>query len=138
MAQEKINPLKAYGAEVVIVPTSVSASSPESYYSIANKLTNEIPGAFQPNQFANPNNPEAHYESTGLEIWEDTAGKVTCFVASIGTGGTICGVARFLKEKNPKIKIVGVDPEGSIYSGGLPGSYKVEGIGEDFIRATWI
>lgn len=133
VAPEKINLLKAYGAEVVIVPTSVSASSPESYYSVANKLTNEIPGAFQPNQFANPHNPESHYLSTGPEIWDATEGKITCLVAGIGTGGTISGTARYLKEKNPKIKIVGVDPEGSIYSGDMPGAYKVEGIGEDFI-----
>jgi cystathionine beta-synthase len=133
VAQEKINLLKAYGAEVVIVPTSVSASSHESYYSVANKLTAEIPGAFQPNQFANPNNPEAHYVTTGPEIWEATDGKITCFVAGVGTGGTISGTARYLKEKNPKIRIVGVDPEGSIYSGDMAGSYKVEGIGEDFI-----
>jgi cystathionine beta-synthase len=133
VAQEKINLLKAYGAEVVIVPTSVSASSHESYYSVANKLTAEIPGAFQPNQFANPNNPEAHYVTTGPEIWEATEGKITCFVAGVGTGGTISGTARYLKEKNPKIRIVGVDPEGSIYSGDMAGSYKVEGIGEDFI-----
>jgi cystathionine beta-synthase len=93
----------------------------------------EIPGAFQPNQFANPNNPDSHYESTGPEIWEQTGGKITCLVAGVGTGGTISGTARYLKEKNPNIKIVGADPEGSIYSGDTPGSYKVEGIGEDFI-----
>src|SRR6185437_16925250 len=133
VAVEKINLLKAYGAEVVIVPTSVSANSPESYYSVANKLTNEIPGAFQPNQFANPDNPESHYLTTGPEIWEATEGKITCFVGGMGTGGTVSGTAKFLKEKNPKIKIVGVDPEGSIYSGDMPGAYKVEGIGEDFI-----
>lgn len=133
VALEKINLLKAYGAEVVIVPTSVSAGSPESYYSVANKLTNEIPGAFQPNQFANPDNPDSHYLSTGPEIWDATEGKITCLVAGLGTGGTISGIARYLKEKNPKIKIVGVDPEGSIYSGDMPGAYKVEGIGEDFI-----
>ncbi len=133
VALEKINLLKAYGAEVVIVPTAVSASSHESYYSVANRLTAEIPGAFQPNQFGNPDNPEAHYLSTGPEIWEATEGKITCFVAGMGTGGTISGTARYLKEKNPKIKVVGVDPEGSIYSGDLPGAYKVEGIGEDFI-----
>ncbi len=133
VAQEKINLLRAYGAEVVVVPTSVSASSHESYYSVANKLTAEIPGAFQPNQFANPNNPEAHYLSTGPEIWEQTDGKITHFIATMGTGGTISGTARFLREKNPKIRIIGVDPEGSIYSGDLAGSYKVEGIGEDFI-----
>ncbi|HEY9871669.1 MAG TPA: cystathionine beta-synthase [Candidatus Obscuribacterales bacterium] len=133
VAQEKINLLKAYGAEVVVVPTSVSASSPESYYSVANRLTLEIPGAFQPNQFANPDNPEAHYLSTGPEIWKATDGKITCFVAGVGTGGTISGTARYLKEKNPNIKIVGVDPEGSIYSGDMAQPYKVEGIGEDFI-----
>lgn len=133
VAPEKINLLKAYGAEVVIVPSTVSAGSPESYYSVSNRLTMEIPGAFQPNQFANPNNPMAHYLSTGPEIWEQTNGKITCLVGGMGTGGTISGTARYLKEKNPKIKIVGVDPEGSIYSGDTPGSYKVEGIGEDFI-----
>lgn len=136
VAIEKINLLKAYGAEVVIVPTSVSASSHESYYSVANKLTNEIPGAFQPNQFANPNNPYAHTLTTGPEIWDQTDGKVTAFVAGIGTGGTISGTARFLKEKNPKIRIIGADPEGSIYSGDMPKSYKVEGIGEDFIPSN--
>lgn len=133
VAQEKINLLKAYGAEVVVVPTSVSASSHESYYSVSNKLANEIPGAFLPNQFANPNNPMAHYLTTGPEIWEQTGGKITCFVAGMGTGGTISGTARYLKEKNPNIKIVGVDPEGSIYSGDMAAPYKVEGIGEDFI-----
>ncbi len=136
VAQEKINLLKAYGAEVVIVPTSVSASSHESYYSVANRLTLDIPGAFQPNQFANPNNPEAHYKTTGPEIWEQTGGEITCFVAGMGTGGTISGTARFLKEKNPNIKIIGVDPEGSIYSGDMAQPYKVEGIGEDFIPRT--
>lgn len=133
VAEEKINLLKAYGAEVVVVPTSVSASSHESYYSVANKLTMEIPGAFQPNQFSNPNNPRAHIMSTGPEIWEQTGGKITCFVAGMGTGGTISGTAKFLREKNPNIKIVGADPEGSIYSGDMAKSYKVEGIGEDFI-----
>lgn len=133
VAPEKINLLKAYGAEVVIVPTNVSAGHHESYYSVANKLTNDLPGAFQPNQFANPNNPQAHELSTGPEIWEDTEGKITHLVASVGTGGTICGTARYLKKMNPKLKIIGVDPEGSIYSGDMPGSYKVEGIGEDFI-----
>jgi cystathionine beta-synthase len=136
VASEKINLLKAYGAEVVIVPTSVSANSHESYYSVANRLTVEIPGAFQPNQFANPTNPKAHYLSTGPEIWKQTDGKVTYLVAGVGTGGTISGTGRFLKEKNPNLKIIGVDPEGSIYSGDLAGSYKVEGIGEDFIPRT--
>lgn len=133
VAPEKINLLKAYGAEVVMVPTNVGAGHHESYYSVANKLTSDIPGAFQPNQFANPNNPQAHTLTTGPEIWEATDGKITCLVASMGTGGTLCGIARFLKQKNPDIRIVAVDPEGSIYSGDMPGSYKVEGIGEDFI-----
>ncbi len=133
VATEKINLLKAYGAEVVIVPTSVSASSHESYYSVANKLTVEIPGAFQPNQFANPNNPMAHTLTTGPEIWEQTGGKITCFVAGMGTGGTISGTSKYLKEKNPGMRIVGADPEGSIYSGDMAKSYHVEGIGEDFI-----
>ncbi len=135
VASEKINLLKAYGAEVVVVPT-VAASSHESYYSVANKLTHEIPGAFQPNQFENANNPLAHYESTGPEIWEQTEGKITCFVAGAGTGGTISGTAKYLKEQNPKIRIVGVDPEGSIYSGDLSQPYKVEGVGDDFIPRT--
>lgn len=133
VAPEKINLLKAYGAEVVIVPTSAPAAHFESYYSVANKLTADIPGAFQPNQFTNPDNPTAHALTTGPEIWEQTGGKVTCLVAGMGTGGTVCGAGRYLKEMNPKIKIVAVDPEGSIYSGDMPGSYKVEGIGEDFI-----
>ncbi|MBY0547167.1 MAG: cystathionine beta-synthase [Candidatus Obscuribacterales bacterium] len=133
VAPEKINLLKAYGAEVVMVPSTVSAGHHESYYSVANKLTSDIPGAFQPNQFANPNNPMAHELSTGPEIWEATEGKITCLVAGMGTGGSICGIGRYLKKMNPKIKIVGVDPEGSIYSGDMPNSYKVEGIGEDFI-----
>ena len=120
VAPEKINLLKAYGAEVVMVPSTVSAGSPESYYSVANRLTMEIPGSFQPNQFANPNNPLAHYQSTGPEIWEQTGGKITCLVAGAGTGGTISGTAKYLKEKNPNIKIVGADPEGSIYSGDTP------------------
>lgn len=133
VAQEKINLLKAYGAEVVVVPTSVSASSHESYYSVANKLTAEIPGAFQPNQFANPNNPEAHVYTTGPEIWEQTGGKITCFVAGVGTGGTISGIGKYLKDQNPDVKVIGVDPEGSIYSGDMAQPYKVEGIGEDFL-----
>jgi cystathionine beta-synthase len=111
MSVEKIRLLQAYGAEVVSVPTKVPADSPDSYASVANRLANEIPDAWQPNQFANLTNPEMHYRSTGPEIWEQTEGKVTCFVAGIGTGGTISGVGRFLKEKNPKIKIIGADPE---------------------------
>jgi len=137
MAEEKFALLRAYGAETVTVPTKVSANDPESYYSMANRLTAEITGAFQPNQFENPDNPEAHYDSTGPEIWEQTDGKIDYFVAGIGTGGTISGTARYLKEKNPKVKIIGADPEGSIYTpGGKPKSYQVEGIGEDFVPRT--
>ncbi len=136
MAIEKFQLLRAYGAETVTVPT-VGANNPESYYNVANRLTAEIPGAFQPNQFENPNNPEAHYWSTGPELWEQTDGKIDYFVAGIGTGGTISGNAKYLKEKNPNIKIIGADPEGSIYTpGAMPKSYKVEGIGEDFVPRT--
>lgn len=132
MSEEKFSLLKAYGAEVVKVPTT-STSSPESYNNVAQRLATEIPGGFMPNQFQNPHNPEAHYMTTGPEIWEDTDGKVTYLVAGVGTGGTICGIARFLKEKNPKIQVIGIDPEGSIYSGNYSKSYMIEGIGEDFI-----
>lgn len=136
MAPEKFQLLKGYGAEVVTVPT-VGANSPESYYSVANRLTQEIPGAFQPNQFANPNNPNAHYLTTGPEIWRQTDGKIDVFVAGVGTGGTISGTSRFLREKNLNIKIVGADPEGSIYTpGSMPKSYQVEGVGEDFLPRT--
>ncbi len=136
MAPEKFALLRAYGAETVTVP-NVAANNPESYYSVANRLTAEIPGAFQPNQFENPENPEAHVHSTGPEIWEQTDGKIDYFVAGIGTGGTISGTARFLKEKNPNIQIIGADPEGSIYTpGSMPKSYDVEGIGEDFVPRT--
>lgn len=132
MSDEKFALLKAYGAEVVKVPTTAT-SSPESYNNVAQRLANEIPGAYLPNQFANPFNPESHYLSTGPEIWEDTDGKVTHFVAGVGTGGTISGTSRFLKEKNSKVQVIGIDPEGSIYSGDYAKSYKIEGIGEDFL-----
>jgi cystathionine beta-synthase len=133
MSQDKINLLKAYGAEVVVTPTSVPPDSPESYNGVAERLAKEIPGAYRPNQFENPNNPLAHYLTTGPEIWTDSEGKIDVFVAGMGTGGTISGVAKYLKEQNPNIIIVGADPEGSILSGDSPKSYKVEGIGEDFI-----
>lgn len=133
MSEDKISLLKAYGAEVVIVPTSVPPDSPESYNGVADRLAKEIPDAYRPNQFENPNNPLAHYLTTGPEIFEDSGGKVDVFVASMGTGGTISGVAKYLKEKKKDILIVGADPEGSILSGDSPKSYKVEGIGEDFI-----
>src|SRR5579872_5000906 len=136
MSKEKIDLLRAYGADVVITPTNAPADSPESYYGVANRLASEIPGAFQPNQFHNQFNPEAHYHTTGPEIWEQTAGTITHFVAGIGTGGTISGTARFLKERNPKIHVVGADPEGSIYSGDIPRSYAVEGIGMNYLPET--
>lgn len=132
MSEEKFLLLRAYGAEVVKVPTT-STASPESYNNVAQRLATEIHDAFLPNQFQNPHNPEAHYLTTGQEIWEDTGGKVTHFVAGVGTGGTISGTAKYLKERNPKIQVIGVDPEGSIYSGDYSKSYKIEGIGEDFI-----
>ncbi len=132
MSEEKFALIKAYGAEVVKVPTTAT-SSPESYNNVAQRLATEIHGAFLPNQFQNPYNPDSHYLTTGPEIWEDTDGKVTHYVAGVGTGGTLSGVAKYLKEKNPKVQIIGIDPEGSIYSGAYSKSYKVEGIGEDFL-----
>jgi cystathionine beta-synthase len=137
MSGDKISLLRAYGAEVVITATNVPPDSPESYNGVADRLAREIPGAFRPDQFNNPNNPLAHYLSTGPEIWADSEGRVQVFVASMGTGGTISGTARFLKERNPGITIVGADPEGSILSGDAPHAYKVEGIGEDFIPKTF-
>jgi cystathionine beta-synthase len=135
MSAEKISLLKAYGAEVVVCPTNVERDSPQSYYSVAERLAHEIPGAFQPNQYFNPRNPEAHYRTTGPEIWEQTQGRVDYFVAGMGTGGTISGVARYLKEQKPSVQIVGADPEGSLYSGPIA-PYKVEGVGEDFMPGT--
>jgi cystathionine beta-synthase len=137
MASEKILLLKAYGAEVVITPTNVAPDSPESYNGVADRLTREIPGAWRPNQFTNLSNPEIHYRSTGPEIWEQTDGRVSAFVAGVGTGGTLSGVARYLKERNADIKIIGADPEGSVLSGGSPRPWKVEGIGEDFVPRTF-
>ncbi|HYM50297.1 MAG TPA: cystathionine beta-synthase [Candidatus Limnocylindrales bacterium] len=133
---EKIALLRAYGAEVVVCPTAVPRESPESYYSVAERLSREIPGAYQPNQYFNPENPRAHYETTGPEIWEQTDGRVDAVVGGLGTGGTITGVARFLKERKPSVQIIGADPEGSLYSGDTVRPYKVEGIGEDFIPGT--
>jgi cystathionine beta-synthase len=132
MSREKIDLLRAYGAEVVVAPTEVPPDSPESYYKVADRLTEEIPGAFQPNQYFNQANPEAHYHATGPEIWRQTAGQITHFVAGVGTGGTITGAGRFLKERNPDIQVIGADPVGSIYSGGEVKPYLVEGVGEDF------
>ncbi len=137
MSQEKISLLRAYGAEVVICPTAVEPESPESYYSVSDRLAEEIPGGFKPNQYANMANPQAHYETTGPEIWEQTGGELDAVVISLGTGGTVSGVARYLKEQKPDLVIVGADPEGSIYS--QPDDvhpYMVEGIGEDFYPTT--
>jgi cystathionine beta-synthase len=136
MSAEKISLLRAYGAEVVICPTNVERESPQSYYSVAERLTREVPGAFQPNQYFNPRNPEAHYRTTGPEIWRQTDGRITTFVAGVGTGGTISGVGKYLKEQNPKVRIIGADPEGSIFSGEIA-PYKVEGVGEDFWPGTF-
>jgi cystathionine beta-synthase len=136
MSQEKISLLRAYGAEVVICPTAVPPESPESYYRVADRLAEEIPGAFQPNQYFNPENPAAHYETTGPEIWRQTDGAVDVLVAGVGTGGTITGAARYLKEQKPDLLVVGADPEGSIYSGGVH-PYLTEGIGEDFWPTTF-
>ena len=136
MSQEKISLLRAYGAEVVITPTAVAPDSPESYYRVADRLTEEIPGAFQPNQYFNEDNPAAHEATTGPEIWRQTDGRITAFIAGVGTGGTITGVARFLKKQNPDILVVGADPEGSIFSGDVH-PYLTEGIGEDFWPRTF-
>jgi cystathionine beta-synthase len=142
-SREKIDLLKAFGAEVIVCPTAVEPEDPRSYYSVAKKLAREIPNSFYPNQYANPMNPEAHYRTTGPEIWKDTDGRITHFVCGLGTGGTISGTGRFLKEKNPQIKTIGVDPIGSLYYDyiktgqiGKARTYVVEGIGEDFFPAT--
>jgi cystathionine beta-synthase len=137
MSAEKIRLLKAYGAEVVITLTSVPPDSPESYNGVADRLAREIPGGWRPNQFTNLANPDVHYRTTGFEIWEQTEGRITVFVAGVGTGGTISGVARYLKEQNPDVRIVGADPEGSVLSGDAPRPWKVEGIGEDFVPKTF-
>jgi cystathionine beta-synthase len=133
VAEDKRAVLRAYGAEVVVAPTSVEPEDPRSYYSVSDRLVAEIPGAYKPNQYANPNGPRSHYESTGPEIWRDTDGTVTHFVAGIGTGGTISGAGRYLREvSGGRVRIVGADPVGSIYSGGPVHGYDVEGVGEDF------
>jgi len=136
MSQEKISLLRAYGAEVVTCPTAVSPESPESYYRVADRLADEIPGAFQPNQYFNPENPTAHYATTGPEIWRQTDGTIDVLVVGVGTGGTITGTARYLKEHRPELMVVGADPEGSIYSGDVH-PYLTEGIGEDFWPSTF-
>jgi len=142
-SKEKVDLLKALGAEVIVCPTAVEPEDPRSYYSVAKKLAREIPNSYYPNQYANPMNPEAHYLTTGPEIWEDSEGKITHFVCGLGTGGTISGAGKYLKEKNPSVKVIGVDPYGSLYYDFVKTgttikakTYVVEGIGEDFFPTT--
>jgi cystathionine beta-synthase len=138
VSEDKQNVLRAYGAEVVVCPTAVPPDHADSYYSVSNRLAAEIDGGWKPDQYSNPDNPASHYETTGPEIWEDTEGKVTHFVAGIGTGGTITGAGRYLKEvSGGAVRIIGADPEGSVYSGGSGRPYLVEGVGEDFWPPTY-
>ncbi|WP_241385369.1 cystathionine beta-synthase [Rhodococcus sp. CH91] len=133
VSEDKRNVLRAYGAEVVVCPTAVPPEHPDSYYTVSDRLARELPGGWKPNQYSNPGGPASHYESTGPEIWKDTDGKITHFVAGVGTGGTISGTGRYLKEvSGGAVKVIGVDPEGSVYSGGTGRPYLVEGVGEDF------
>ncbi|MFC9649953.1 MULTISPECIES: cystathionine beta-synthase [unclassified Streptomyces] len=133
VSTDKINVLRAYGAEVVVCPTAVDPEHPDSYYNVSDRLVHETPGAWKPDQYSNPNNPRSHYETTGPELWKQTDGRITHFVAGVGTGGTISGTGRFLKEASDgRVRIVGADPEGSVYSGGSGRPYLVEGVGEDF------
>lgn len=136
VSEDKRNVLKAYGAEVVVCPTAVEPEHPDSYYNVSDRLAAQ-PGAWKPNQYANPHNPRSHYETTGPEIWAQTEGRITHFVTGMGTGGTISGVGRYLKEQNPEIQVVGADPSGSVYSGGTGRPYLVEGVGEDFWPDTY-
>ena len=138
VSEDKRNVLTAYGAEVVVCPTAVPPEHPDSYYSVSDRLVSEIEGAWKPDQYSNPENPRSHYETTGPEIWHQTEGRVTHFVAGVGTGGTISGVGRYLKEvSDGRVQIVGADPEGSVYSGGTGRPYLVEGVGEDFWPETY-
>jgi cystathionine beta-synthase len=137
MSDEKVALLRAYGAEVVVCPTAVPPEHPDSYYSVADRLTRETPNSFRPNQYFNQANPAEHERSTGPEIWRQTAGRITHFVAGVGTGGTITGVARYLKAQNPAVQIIAADPEGSVFSGGHGRPYLVEGVGEDFWPPTY-
>jgi cystathionine beta-synthase len=135
---DKISVLRAYGAEVVVCPTAVPPEHEDSYYNVSDRLTREIDGAWKPNQYANENNPLSHYETTGPEVWRQTDGRVTHFVAGLGTGGTVSGAGRYLKEvSGGRVRIVGADPEGSVYSGGTGRPYLVEGVGEDFWPETY-
>jgi cystathionine beta-synthase len=138
VSQDKINVLRAYGAEVVVCPTAVSPDSPESYYSVSQRLAGERPGGWKPDQYSNPANPQSHYETTGPELWEQTDGTITHFVAGVGTGGTISGTGRYLKEvSDGRVQVIGADPQGSVYSGGTGRPYLVEGVGEDFWPANY-
>lgn len=133
VSTDKINVLRAYGAEVVVCPTAVDPEHPDSYYNVSDRLVRETPGAWKPDQYSNPDNPRSHYETTGPELWEQTEGKITHFVAGVGTGGTISGTGRYLKEvSEDRVQVVGADPEGSVYSGGSGRPYLIEGVGEDF------
>ena len=135
---DKIDTLRAFGAEVVVCPTAVAPEDPRSYYSVSDRLARETPGGWKPNQYANVNNPRSHYETTGPEIWEQTEGRVTHFIAGVGTGGTITGIGHYLKEvSGGRVKVIGADPEGSVYSGGTGRPYLVEGVGEDFWPDTY-
>ena len=136
-SSEKQQLLRAYGAEVVLCPTNVAPESPESYYSVATRLARDIPGAFKPDQYWNQENPNAHERTTGPELWDGTDGRITHFVASVGTGGTITGAARVLKARNPAIQVIGADPEGSVLSGDAARPYLTEGVGEDFLPGTY-
>ncbi|WP_433316535.1 cystathionine beta-synthase [Micromonospora chersina] len=138
VSQDKQDVLRAYGAEVVVCPTAVAPEDPRSYYNVSDRLAREIPGAWKPNQYSNPANPRSHYETTGPEIWRQTEGQITHFVAGVGTGGTISGIGRYLKEASEgRVRVVGADPEGSVYSGGTGRPYLVEGVGEDFWPETY-
>jgi cystathionine beta-synthase len=136
VSQDKINVMRAYGAEVVVCPTAVPPEHPESYYNVSDRLARERPGGWKPNQYANINNPLSHYETTGPELWDQTDGRITHFVAGVGTGGTISGTGRYLKEHG-SVRVIGADPEGSVYSGGTGRPYLVEGVGEDFWPDTY-
>jgi cystathionine beta-synthase len=138
VSEDKQNVLRAYGAEVVVCPTAVAPEDPRSYYNVSDRLAREIPGAWKPDQYSNPNNPLSHFEQTGPELWEQTGGRITHFVAGVGTGGTISGIGRYLRDASGgTVKIIGADPEGSVYSGGTGRPYLVEGVGEDFWPETY-
>jgi cystathionine beta-synthase len=138
VSTDKVDTLRAYGAEVVVCPTAVAPEDPRSYYSVSDRLARETPGGWKPDQYANPNNARSHYETTGPELWEQTDGRITHFVAGVGTGGTVSGTGRYLKERSGgRVRVIGADPEGSVYSGGTGRPYLVEGVGEDFWPAAY-